>query len=793
MKISETWLREWVDPPINGTALAAQLTQAGLEIEAIEPAAPMFSGVVVGEIVAIAPHPQANKLRVCQVSTGTAALHTIVCGAANARVGLRAPLAQDGAVLPGAKRIQRVAMRGVESAGMLCAAVELGLADDTTSGLWELPADAPLGVDLRTWLALDDRVLTLKITPNRGDCLSVRGLAREVAALNNLPLREPACAPVAVMGAASTHLRVQLLAPQACPRYVGRLLRKVNAQAASPLWLVERLRRAGLRSHGVLVDVTNYLLLEQGQPLHAFDAAAISGDIQVRYADPAETLTLLNGQTVTLAADMLVIADAQQPLALAGIMGGANSAVSTSTRDVFLESAHFSPSAIRGRARRLGLHTEASHRFERGVDPTQVRAVLERATALILALAGGEAGEIIEVCAAESLTVAPPCLLRPARVASLLGFVLSPTQMADYLTRLGCTLVPVAEGLQVQAPSYRFDLQQEADFIEELARLHGYDRIPSVALRPRLTLRAPNLAQTQLAQARSLLNVRGYQEAISYSFVDARLQAALDPEVTPLPLANPLSAELAVMRTTLWCGLLAALQFNLNRQQTQVRLFESGLCFRPTPEGLTQVLRLGGVSFGSPCPEQWGSPTQAGDFYQLKGDVEAVLAQYGVTADYTPASHPALHPGQSAQITCGGRVVGLLGLLHPRLEKQLDLPGNVGLFELALDKLAAPVLNRFQPLSKFPAVRRDIAVIVANTITAQQVTALARKTAGSLLRELRLFDVYQGAGLPAGHSSLALGLIFQAHDTTLTDDAVETAVQAVIHALTLHLNANLRS
>ncbi len=790
MKISESWLREWVDPPLSSTELAAQLTQAGLEIEAVEPAAPPFTGVIVAEILTVAPHPQADKLRICQVNTGETVL-AVVCGAANARAGLRAPLAQVGAQLPGGQRIQAAHLRGVASAGMLCSAVELGLAE-AAQGLWELPADAPVGLDLRAWLGLEDSVFALKITPNRGDCLSVRGLARELSALNTLPLRVPDMTPVPEM--APAHIQVHLDAPAACPHYVGRRIRKVRAQAPSPLWLVERLRRAGMRSHGILVDVTNYLLLEQGQPLHAFDAARIQGDVRVRWAQVGETATLLNGQTVTLAEDMLVIADAAQVLALAGIMGGAGSAVTAETQDVFLESAFFSPQAIRGRARRLGLQTDASYRFERGIDPAHTRAVLERATALIVALAGGEVDALVEVMAPAHWPTVPDIPLRAAQWERLLGFTLPVEQARAYLERLGCRVMVQADGWVVQPPAYRFDLQQSADLIEEIARLHGYDRIPSQPLRPRLRLQSKDVGQMRLEQARQRLVALGYQEVISYSFVDPGLQRALDPDTPALPLANPISAELAVMRTTVWCGLIQALRANLSRQQIRGQLFEMGLCFRPGADGLSQPLHLGGLIWGSLWPEQWGAAARPGDFYDLKGDVEALLAALvpDLAVSYQPATHPALHPGQSAALHHQQQVLGQVGLLHPRLARQLDLPEGVGLFELVLTQLPPASQPRHQAISRFPAVRRDVALIIAARVPAAQVLATARAAAGPLLRELCLFDHYQGNGIPENHKSLALGLTFQAQEQTLTDDIIDKATQSVVYALEVTFQAKQR-
>lgn len=790
MRLADDWLKEWVEPVPPAAALAHILTMGGLEVDGIEPAAPPFRGVVVGRIVGIAPHPQADRLRVCEVDAGASAHLQVVCGAANAAVGLCVPLAQVGAQLPHGLEIKPARLRGVESFGMLCSAKELGLAE-TSEGLLELPDDAPVGQDLRTYLSLDAHVLEIDLTPNRGDCLSVRGIARELAALTGAALSSPFRDLVASSRTAT--LAVAVRETEACPAYLGRVIEGFDPAAGTPLWMRERLRRAGLRSLGPVVDVTNYVLLELGQPLHAFDLDRIGGDLAVRWAQGGERLTLLTGQDIALAADELVIADEQGPVALAGIMGGRRSAVDTDTRRVFLECAFFAPHAIAGRARRHGLQTDAAQRYERGVDPTQQREALERATALLLQIAGGVAGPVI--AAQESACEAPAIVLRHARLIRVLGGEFPAAQAESLLTRLHTAWERNEAGWIVQPPAYRFDLRIEADLIEELIRLRGYEaleaRRPQVALRP---VAAPEMAISP-STIRRLLVERGYHEAITYSFVDPALQAPFRAEAVAIDLLNPIASDLSQMRTSLWPGLVRALQGNLKRQSGRVRLFEIGAVFARDPAGIRQQNRLAGLIHGPSLPEQWrGDKSGAGaDFFEVKGDLEALAAMMHLPAlDARSATHAALHPGKSARLMLAGEPIGWLGELHPGVVAALDLPQGVIVFEWDLDALPLAAVPRFSPLSRFPSVRRDLALVVPDGAPAGDLAEMIRATGGERLKACVLFDVYRGPGLEMGTKSVAFGLIFQDDGCTLEDSVVDEAVARIVEQLAERAGARIR-
>jgi len=790
MKFNELWLRTWVDPQLDTETLSAQLTMAGLEVDAITPVAGIFSGVVVGEIVAVAPHPDADKLRVCQVAGAETV--QVVCGAANARPGLKVPFATLGALLPGDLKIKQAKLRGVESFGMLCAAAELGLAEQS-DGLLELPADAPVGTDIRAYLQLDDRVIEVGLTPNRADCLSIAGLAREVGVLNSIAVQ--AVSVEAVAATSGEVFPVEVIAGEDCPRYVGRVIRGVDLTRPAPEWLRERLRRCGIRSIDPVVDVTNYVMLELGQPMHAFDLERLQGGIRVRKAVQGETLETLDGQQLTLRADSLVIADHRGPLALAGVMGGRPSAVGAETKHIFLESAFFAPGHIAGKARSYGLHTESSHRFERGVDyALQIKAI-ERATQLILASVGGEPGPVRDTSSA-SLPAPTAITLRRSSIARLLGVAIADDRVEQILRGLGLAVTSSAEGWSVLPPSWRFDIGIEVDLIEELARVHGYDHLPVRSIRADLPLAAKPERQLNLAALRRVLTARGYQEAITYSFVDPKLQALLAPQQPVVELRNPISADMSVMRTTLWAGLLNTLSYNLNRQQQRVRLFETGLRFLPASEGLPQQEKmLAMVATGRRYPESWSSGAEPVDFYDLKGDLEALFALARVPAEvtYRAGSHPALHPGQSADIVRGGQVFGHLGALHPELQRQLGIDQPVYVLEIALANVLEGELPKFSELSRFPEVRRDLALLVDRELAAEAVLATARAAAGDYLRNLTLFDVYQGKGIDPQRKSLALGLTFQHSSRTLTEDEVNTTVEAVVDALKERLAATLRN
>jgi len=790
MQFSEKWLREWVSPELDMAAFGHQLTMAGLEVDAIVPVAPPFQGVLVGEVLDVVPHPDADKLRVTKVSTGNETLQ-IVCGAANVRIGLRIPVATVGAELPGGLKIKQAKLRGVESFGMLCSVAELGLAE-SAEGLMELPADAPVGASIRDYLQLDDNMVELGITPNRGDCLSLRGLAREAGVLNRLSVCAPEIAPVQAVH--EEVLAVTLTAPEACPNYVGRVIRKVNAAAETPLWMIEKLRRAGLRSISPIVDVTNYVLVELGQPMHAFDKARLEGGIEVRMARAGESLELLDGQTVTLRPDTLVIADSQKPLAMAGIMGGQGSAVSADTRDIFLESAFFAPLAAAGKARSYGLHTDSSHRYERGVDFRLQTVAMERATALIVSVCGGEPGPLTMAQADSHLPERAPITLRAARIQRLLGFAMPAAEVEDILGRLGMTVAAQAEAWQVTPPSWRYDIAIEVDLIEELARIHGYNNLPITA--PRADVRLAPQSETAISEARlkRLLVDLGYQEAITMSFVEPGLLAKLDPSVTPLALANPLSADLAVMRTTLWAGLLKAVQHNQNRQQPRVRLFETGLRFVPTAEGLQQERMLAGVVTGALHAELWSHIKKDIDFFDIKGNIERVVALLGASdrVGYKASTHPALHPGQTAEVVMNGQSVGWVGALHPSLLSDLGLSGPVYLFEVCLERISEGRLPSFTELSRFPEVRRDIAMLCDRRIPAADLLEEARDAAGVELRDCRLFDVYEGQGVTEGQRSLAIGMVWQHPGRTLQEEEVQARVDAVVERLKARFGVSLR-
>jgi phenylalanyl-tRNA synthetase beta chain len=790
MKVSERWLREWVDPALATAELVAQLTMAGLEVDSVEPAAPDFQKVVVGRVVGLIPHPDADRLRVATVDMGGAEPLQIVCGAPNVAVGLCAPTALIGAVLPGGLKIKPSKLRGVQSQGMLCSAKELGLAE-SADGLLPLPDSRP-GRDVRELLALDDALLEIELTPNRGDCLGMEGIAREVAALNRHEFRP---LPVeAVEPALDATFPVVLLDPTDCPRYVGRVIRGVDPAAETPLWMKERLRRAGIRSLGPLVDVTNYVMLELGQPMHAFDLNRLTGGIEVRRARPGDRLELLNGVVVEPDAETLLITDRAGPLALAGIMGGEISSCTDTTRDVFLESAFFAPAGIAGRARRYGLQTDSSYRFERGVDSRLQRRAAERATRLLIDIAGGQPGPIIEAVSPEHLPAEPAIRLRPERIRKLLGLDIPAAEVEEILRRLGMAVAVEPDHWLVAPPSSRFDMTLEVDLIEEIARIYGYDRLPGNRPLTRLEMPPQPENRVELARLKETLVQRGFQEAITYSFVDPVFQKQLDPDREPLALANPISAELAVMRTSLWPGLIKALIHNQKRQQLQVRLFEHGLNFVQTDGGLRQEPYLGGVMAGTALPEQWSVPGQPVDFFDLKADVEALLVLTGEPEAFAfvAAPHPALHPGQSARIERAGTVVGWLGALHPRVARELDVEGDAFAFELRLNALQPARTPVFGELSKFPASRRDIAIVVDEAVAAQAIYDCIRQRGGELLREVRLFDVYRGKGVPQGGKSLALGLILQDFSRNLTDNVVEETVSGIIAGLTEQFGATLR-
>jgi phenylalanyl-tRNA synthetase beta chain len=781
MQFSEAWLRSLVNPALDTAQLAHAVTMAGLEVEALAPAAPPFNNVVVAEILSADKHPDADRLRVCQVDVGEASPVTIVCGAPNAAAGLKVPCARPGATLPGFE-IKVAKVRGVESFGMLCSTKELGL-EGEADGLMVLPADAPVGEDLRNWLNLNDTVFTLKLTPNRADCLSMQGLAREVGAITGAEVRLPQVQDVATR--IQDTVPVQVFAREACPLYLGRVVRGINAQATTPRWMAERLERSGIRPLLAPVDITNYVLLELGQPMHAFSLSRLQGDIEVRLARTGESLQLLNGQTAELAPDMLVIADANGPLALAGIMGGQPSSVERFTVDVFLEAAFFAPTAIAGRARRLGLSTDSSHRFERGVDFGATRLAMERATALLVDICGGQAGPI--TAAEAALPQRAPITLRLARLKRVAGVELDADQLVRDLTALGAGVERRDDSLIVTPPSFRFDLVIEEDLIEEAVRLFGYDNIP--AQPPAAPSRMLPQDETVLPDdaLRQMLVGLDYQEVITYSFVDPAWETALDADAKPLPLANPISSQLSVMRTTLWGGLIETLRHNLNRQQERVRIFELG---RVYASQVAQPMKLGGLIYGDVQPEQWGAPARRVDFFDLKGDLERL---FGHALDTRPGTHPALHPGQSAELWIDGHAIGWVGAMHPRLVQAFDLASAPVLFELDSQVLARRGLPRHAALSRFPMVRRDLAFVLDTHIPAGDLLAALREAAPVQVRSIDVFDDYRGKGMTENQKSLAIRVVMQDTQRTLMDQEVEDAVQKLVSAALRQCNASLRA
>ncbi|TWI45756.1 phenylalanyl-tRNA synthetase beta subunit [Pseudomonas duriflava] len=788
MKFSEQWLRSWVNPPASQDELVTQLSMAGLEVDSVEPVAGLFSGVVVGEVLATERHPDADKLSVCRISNGQEEFQ-VVCGAPNVRAGLKVPFAMIGAKLPGDFTIKKAKLRGVESQGMLCSASELKVSDDN-SGLMELPSDAPVGASFRDYLNLDDVSIEVDLTPNRGDCLSIAGLAREVGALYGVPVQalDIQTVPAAIDGVCP----VDVLEPSACPRYVGRVLKGVDLSRPTPLWMIERLRRSGIRSIDAAVDVTNYVMLELGQPMHAFDLGEIKGGIQVRLARPEEKLALLDGQEVALRADTLVIADHDRALAIAGIMGGEHGGVSAKTSDLFLESAFFDPIAVAGKARSYGLHTDSSHRFERGVDFELPRQAIERATALLMNIVGGQPGPVLEVISTEHLPHKAPITLRSDRIEQVLGLHLEAEKVEGLLKGLGLFVKATADNQwQVSVPSHRFDISIEVDLIEELARLYGYNQLPVRFPQARLAPKGYVEACAELSQFRRHLVARGYQEVITYSFIDESTFKLFSPTLKPVLLANPISQDMAAMRASLWPGLVKVLQYNLNRQQSRVRLFESGLRFIGSLDALVQERMLAGLISGPRFPESWSSSRETVDFFDIKGDVEALLSD-GETFKFIAAEHPALHPGQTARIERDGNVIGYVGALHPELLKALDLDQPVYVFELLLSEAEQRKLPRFQELSRYPEVRRDLAILVDESVASERVLSAIRSQAGEYLTDLRLFDVYQGKGIDPHRKSLAVGLTWQHPSRTLTDEEINETTHSILVSLEERFNATLR-
>jgi phenylalanyl-tRNA synthetase beta chain len=781
MKIAESWLREWVDPDLDSEALEHQLTMLGLEVDGVDTEGAGLDGVVVAEVLGVRKHPDADRLTVCKVSAGGEEID-VVCGAPNVTTGMKSPLAVPGITLPNGVRLRKSKIRGIVSNGMLCSAVELGLGEES-DGILELPDDAPAGMPLTEYLGLPDRVFDLDLTPNRGDCFSVLGVARDVAALTGSPLKPPDVAPVPA--SIDDILPVEIPLPEGCPSFAGRLIRNIDPTARSPLWLVERLRRSGLRGISPVVDITNYVMLELGQPLHAYDAARVQGAIRPRLAKPGEKVTLLDEKEVVVNEDTLVIADDSGAIGLAGIMGGLSTAVSGTTTDVFFEAAFWPQAFMAGRARSYGMHTDASLRFERGVDFDGQGRAVERATELLLEIAGGEAGPLVHQVAETHLPQRKPISLRRSRVSLLLGLDVEDGVVTGVLERLGLTLEANESGWEVVAPSYRFDITSEVDLIEEIVRIHGYDSVPEtteIAASPLLTVTE---SVVDLETVSATLVARDYEEAITYAFIDESSNAPFAPDGSELVLSNPISSEMSVMRSSLLPGLVASASANIARQQDRVRLFEIGKSFHGTLEASEEVVRIAAVLRAI-----------AVDFFDLKADLLALLKLAGDASDVTFRSieHPALQPGQSAAIVRDDHEIGIIGKLHPQVAKQLELKRDAFVFELdALQALAsasaAPVAD---PVSRFPVIRRDLAVIVGEDVSGEDLVRTVASAAPDLTRDVRIFDIYQGPGIEAGLKSVAISLILQETSRTLTDNDADAAQAAAVQKLRETFGAELR-
>jgi phenylalanyl-tRNA synthetase beta chain len=791
VKITYSWLNEFTPLTVTPADLAQRLTLSGLEVESVAPVAPPFRGVVVGEILECGRHPDAEKLSLCQVTTDGNDRLAIVCGAPNVRAGLKVAVAKVGAELPGGVTIKRAKIRGVESNGMLCSSRELGLGEEH-DGIMELPASLPLNVDVRQALDLDDTVLDVNATPNRGDCMSVFGIARDYAAAHEHRYLKAAVKTVAAVHESVFPVRIE--SANGCPIFCSRVIRGVRAGATSPAWLRERLRRVGLASISAVVDVTNYVMMELGQPLHAYDLARLVPEITVRQARPGEHITLLNDQEYRLDPEFLVIADASGAIGLAGIMGGKSTSIGDGTTDVLIESAHFTPAALAGRARRLGLLTDGSQRFERGVDPSLPPIALERATALLAEIAGGEAGPV-QVTPAEAQAAPEEWVsLRRSRLARLLGAHVPDAEVSETLRAISERVEPTEQGFRVLRPPHRFDVRIEEDLVEEVARLRGFDSIAEAhAIAPQI----PGYAtETRVPNERALTAMadRGYREAITYTFVDPAVQRLLFPETPTLALSNPISAELGEMRVSLWSSLIPACRDNMRRQQSRVRLFEIGNKFDVSGGPLREIETLAGVATGARWPEQWGSPREALDFYDVKGDVESVLALAGDVRGlrFEADTLSCLRPGRTARILRNDVAVGWIGELHPRLLKDLGLSNTLFLFELETELAFTSNGLKFINISKYPSVRRDLAVVIDENVPLAVLQENVKFSASGLLSDLRVFDVYRGPGVEIGRKSIALGLILQDSSRTLTDLDADAVVTAVVTRLRDVLSATIR-
>jgi len=790
MKFSESWLRELINVPVDRDGLADQLTMAGLEVELITNCKGDFSNVIVGKVIEIKSHPNAESLKICQVQIGIDDVKTVVCGADYVLCGACYPYAMVGANLPGGIHIEMRTIKGIPSEGMLCSESELGLAE-YAKGIYQLGANAVPGIDLQSYLELDDYMFELSLTPNRGDCLSLMGIAREVAVLNQIKFFFTDIAPVSKI--ISTTRNINITAANACPRYCGRIVENVDATVATPTFIVERLRRSNIRSINVIVDLTNYIMLELGQPMHAFDDSKLRGDINIRFADNKEELTMLDGETRNLTDNTLVIADESGAIAMAGIMGGETSSVTTDTKSLFLESAYFSPQSIMGRARQYGLHTEASHRFERGVDPELAILALERLTGILTELCGGNPGPVIHMMKADYLPQEIKITLRSSKLEKVLGVNITTTRVTEILQHLGFEVVQNLNEWEVTVPSYRFDISIETDLIEEIAIIYGYDQIIGITPQVNMKMGVLNNDQRRNQSVAHTLTTLGYREVITYSFIDPSLLDILFPENSPIQLLNPISADMSVMRQSLWPGLLESLLYNIKRQQTRLKLFEIGHVFQ-TKNNMTEKRLLSGINFGNYLQKQWGTDERLSDFYDIKSDVEAILNPYVDIKDicYKNLQINALHAFQSAEIYYDNRKVGVLGALNPRILGKLGLQKPVLLFELDLSLIPANKTVKYVKFSKYPSIRRDISIIIDEKVPVIEVINYINRSNIVSLHNLELFDVYQGEGIDIEKKSLAMGLTFQGSSSTLTDEEADIVIHDILHSLHEQFRAILR-
>ncbi len=791
MKIAESWLREWVNPDLDTEALAHQLTMLGHEVDGVDVEGDGIAEVVVAHVVDTEKHPDADKLTLCKVDDGSGDVVDVVCGAPNVVKGMKAALAKPGVKLPNGMKLRKAKIRGVVSNGMLCSAVELGLGDES-DGIMHLPDAAETGSALIEFLQLPDAVIDLDLTPNRGDCFSVLGIARDVSALTGAKLKEATFETVDA-SIDDTH-PVELVEPAGCPRFAGRLVRGIDPNAVSPVWMTERLRRAGLRAISPVVDITNYVMLELGQPLHAYDAALLNGPIRPRLAKKGEKVTLLDEKEVELNEDTMIITDDSGPIGIAGIMGGLSTAVSDATTDVFFEGAFWPQGFMAGRARSYGMHTDASLRFERGVDPEGQGRAVERATQLLVEIAGGNAGPLVVDSSEEHLPNRDDVVLRRDRLARLLGVEMEDQAVAEILTSLQMKVVTGNDGWTVSAPSHRFDIQYEVDLIEEVARIHGYDSIPEATESAQSPLETVTESEIDLERVAATMIARDYQEVVTYSFIDAESNALFTGAESELVLSNPISSELSVMRSSLWPGMVAAAAANVARQQDRVRLIEISRTYHGSLEDHSEVVRVGGLITGSVQPEQWASRSESVDFFDIKADVEALLSLSCSAGEvsFEAAEHPALQPGQAANVLRDGSVIGVLGKLHPKIAKQFDLKKAVFLFELDAAKTLASTAPAAETISKYPAIRRDIAVIVDDKVTAEELMTSVAESAPKLIRDVRIFDIYKGDRIEAGRKSVAIGLILQETSRTLTDEDADGAMAAAVKKLEDQFAAVLR-